>query len=72
MWILFVLASFFIPLVMFNMIIAIMTDTFERVTNEMIVADGKELNLLILEQEEFMVWKRKKNVEEKWLHLHWA
>lgn len=49
MWVLFVIASFFIPLVMFNMIIAIMADTFERVTNEMIVADGKELNLLILE-----------------------
>ena len=49
MWVLFVIATIFIPLIMFNMIIAIMGDTFEKVTNSMIEADGNELNSIILE-----------------------
>ena len=48
-WILFVFSSIFMPLVMLNMLIAIMSDTYERVSSGMIEADGKELNSLILE-----------------------
>lgn len=48
-WILFVVATVFIPLIMFNMLIAIMSDTFERVSNSMESTDGRELNSLILE-----------------------
>ena len=49
MWVLFVVSAIFMPLVMLNMLIAIMSDTYERVTSGMIEADGKELNSLILE-----------------------
>ena len=59
-WVLFIIASIFIPLVMFNMIIAIMSDTFERVTTGMVEADGNELNTLILEQESIMFWAKDK------------
>lgn len=57
-WILYVVATIFIPLIMFNMIIAIMSDTFERVTTTMIEADGNELNSLVLEQENLYFWVR--------------
>jgi hypothetical protein len=49
LWILFTLASIVMPLIMLNLLIAIMSDTFERVTTGMVEADGKELNSLILE-----------------------
>ena len=68
-WVLFYVASVMIPLVMFNMIIAIMTDTYERVTNGMMEADGRELNSLILEQEELMIFTKDKGVAS---HLHWV
>jgi len=48
-WLLFALATVIMPLLMLNMLIAIMSDTYERVTNGMVEADGKELNSLILE-----------------------
>ena len=57
------------PLVMLNMIIAIMSDTYERVTTGMDVADGKELNSLILEQESLMFWAKD---DKQSTHLHWA
>lgn len=44
---------------MFNLLIAIMSATFGRVTSNMDIADGKELNSLILEQEYGMFWNRK-------------
>lgn len=31
-WVFFIMATIFIPLTMFNMIIAIMSDTYEKVT----------------------------------------
>lgn len=48
-WILFFLSSIFIPIIMLNLLIAIMSDTFARVSDSMIEADGKELNRMILE-----------------------
>jgi len=68
-WALFILATCAMPLIMLNLLIAIMSDTYERVTNNMEEADGKELNSLILEQERQMFWNR--NVDEK-THIHWA
>lgn len=49
LWIMFVFSSFLITLIMLNMLIAIMSDTFERVSTNKIEADGRELNSLILE-----------------------
>ena len=69
LWILFAIASIGMPLIMLNMLIAIMSDTYERVTTGMVEADGKELNALILEQEQIMFWNR--NIEAK-DHLQWV
>ena len=69
MWILFVIASIFMPLVMLNLLIAIMSDTYERVSNTMTEADGNELNELILEQEKMLFWNRGKYETS---FLHWA
>ena len=55
---LFIVASIFMPLIMLNLLIAIMSDTFARVNSTMVEADGKELNDLILEQENLMVWNK--------------
>ena len=68
-WALFIVSSIFMPLVMLNLIIAIMSDTYERVTSGMVEADGKELNSLILEQESLMFYARDEQVSN---HLHWA
>ena len=48
-WILFIIASFLMPLVMLNMLIAIMSDTYSRVMSEIVPSDFMELNEMILE-----------------------
>lgn len=58
--ILFTFAVVLIPLIMLNMLIAIMSDTFERVSSTRTETDGRELNLLILEQESLMFWVKDK------------
>jgi len=57
----FVLASIFNALVLLNMIIAIMGDTYDRVTDMMEIADQKEFATLILETETLLFWIRNKN-----------
>ena len=51
-WFLFLIASTLLPLVMLNMLIAIMSDTYARVMADIIPSDFFELNQMILEQEE--------------------
>ena len=46
-----------------------MGDTFERVSSNMVEADGNELNSLILENESIMVWVRDQKISR---HLHWV
>jgi hypothetical protein len=48
-WILFIIASILMTLIMLNMLIAIMSDTYARVMGEIIPSDFKELNNMILE-----------------------
>jgi hypothetical protein len=48
-WILFVISSTFLPLVMLNMLIAIMSDTYARVMGEVVPSDFFELTKMILE-----------------------
>mmetsp|Transcript_741 Transcript_741/g.416 ORF Transcript_741/g.416 Transcript_741/m.416 type:complete len:117 (+) Transcript_741:19-369(+) len=57
-WIVFVLATLFMPLIMLNLLIAIMSDTYEKVASDMIEADARELNELILEHESFLIWNK--------------
>ncbi len=65
----FTIASIFMPLIMLNLLIAIMGDTFERVNSTMVEADGRELNSMILEQENIMYWNRSSRIRQ---NLHWG
>ena len=47
-YILYVLASKFMTIVMLNLVIAIMGDTYSRVMTEIPETDGQQLNKLIL------------------------
>lgn len=57
-WILFIISSVLLPLIMLNMLIAIMSDTYARVMAEIVPSDFSELNDMILEQEEVLLWRR--------------
>jgi len=57
-WFMFVLGSCFIPLVLFNLIIAIMGDTYDRVQTSAKCVDLKEQANLILEAEQLLYWRR--------------
>ena len=56
-WILFIISSTLMSLIMLNMLIAIMSDTYARVMSEIIPSDFNELNSMILEQEQMLFWK---------------
>jgi len=47
-YVLYVLASIFMTIVMLNLVIAIMGDTYSRVMTEIPETDGQQLNKLIL------------------------
>ena len=67
-WIFFLLSTVLMPLVMMNLLIAIISDTFERVYTSKVPSDYKEKTALILEVENLMFWRR--NVKEKvFLHV---
>ena len=57
-WALFVIATIFLPLMLLNLLIAIVSDTFDRVYQNRVASDYKELAKLVLEQEYLMFWKR--------------
>ena len=67
-WFFFFLATVINPLIMLNLLISIMGDTFARVQEGIEVADRKELTEMILEVEYLMFWKRNSNNKE-YLHL---
>ena len=51
-FIIFVIFSFFIPLVLMNMLIAIMSNTYARVQSNSAAADARQLAEMIQEMEE--------------------
>ena len=60
-WILFIIVSIINPVIMLNLLISIMGDTYGRVKEGKIVADARELASMILEVEGVMGWKRELN-----------
>jgi hypothetical protein len=48
----------FLPLIMLNMLIAIMSDTYARVMSEIVPSDFFELNQMIVEVEKLYFWRR--------------
>lgn len=57
-WSVFAISTITIPLVMFNLLITIMGDTYDRVQANLEVADSKELASLILDVESVLFWRR--------------
>ena len=68
-WILFILGTILLQLVMLNLVIAIMSDTFARVMSEIEISDGMELNNLIIESEKLKIRNRNKKARHV---LHWV
>jgi hypothetical protein len=57
-FVLYGLSTIFMTIVMLNLVIAIMGDTYSRVMTEIPETDGRQLNQLILNQESLFLWKR--------------
>ena len=68
-WFLFVLASVLLQIVMLNLLIAILSDTYERVIHENEETDGIALNELILDVESLRLNNRTKSQKS---FLHWV
>lgn len=60
-WIIFFLASIMNPIILLNMLIAIMSDTYDRVQEDQVVADCKEMAGMIMQVESMMFWRRNFN-----------
>ena len=60
-WFLFIVVSIINPIIMLNLLISIMGDTFQRVKASKDVADARELAGMILEIEGIMGWRRSQN-----------
>lgn len=59
-WVVFVMATCLNPLILMNMLIALMGDTYSRVKEKADVADLREMALFIFEFESILVWRREK------------
>lgn len=68
-WLVFVMATVLLSLIMLNLLIAIMSDTFERVMAQVEESDGLELNDLILDAESIQFRNRNKGEHT---YLHWV
>lgn len=66
-WMLFFMATVLLQLVMLNLLIAIMSDTYAKVMSEIEISNGLELNNLIIEAESLKFFNRK-NVSKNVLH----
>ena len=60
-WIIFFLATMLNPLIMLNLLISIMGDTYGVVQESSIIANFQELTEMIIEIEKLMFWKKRLN-----------
>ena len=67
--VLFVFEAFFMNIILLNLIIALMSDTYENVMTNIIELDGRQLNTMIIECENFLFWKRNSGTTK---HLFWV
>ncbi|OMJ69060.1 hypothetical protein SteCoe_33313 [Stentor coeruleus] len=68
MYFAFVLHAILNPILMLNLLISVMSNTFERVNSQVEVADSKELAKMILEAELVYAWNRD-NIEKEYLYM---
>ena len=66
-WFYFLIFTLLIPLVFFNLLIAIISDTFDRVYSNKISSDYREKASLILEVEYMIFWRR---ATSQWQYLY--
>ncbi|CAG9316750.1 unnamed protein product [Blepharisma stoltei] len=59
-WVIFIIASIIEPIILLNVLISIMGNTYERVQEGFEVADNYELTDMILEVENLLLWNRRK------------
>ena len=52
------ISTFIFQVVLINLVVALMSDTYENCINSIDEKNNKELNLLILQLESFMFWNR--------------
>ena len=64
----FLLGVILVPIVMLNLLVSVIGDTFDNVQQEQYVANYKELAELCLEVEEMMIWNRDA-YDEKYLYV---
>ena len=57
-WILFFIITIINPVIMLNLLISIMGDTYGRVKEGKVIADSRELSEMILEVETLMYWNK--------------
>lgn len=60
-WGLFIFSLFLNPLVMMNLLIATMGDTYSRIQSSLVISNYKEIASLILEASDLLFWKKKIN-----------
>ena len=56
---LFLVSTGVLTLILMNLIIAIMSDTYEKVMTSIVDSDNRQLNKMILQYEKILLWKRK-------------
>lgn len=67
-WLFYVLITLFNFIIMLNLLISILSDTYNRVKEQEIIADGQELASMILEVELMLFWRSDMN-EKEYIHL---
>ena len=55
---LFIVSSMFLSVILLNIVIAIMSDTYERVMTNIVENDARQQNAIVLKKEATMFWKR--------------
>lgn len=68
--VIFVVATAILPMILLNLVIAIMSDTYEKVITSIDESDNKQKNSIILQFENYMVWRRFMS-DDKPKHLFW-
>ena len=68
--IIFVVATAILPMILLNLVIAIMSDTYEKVITSIDESDNKQKNSIILQFENYMFLKRFIS-DDKPKHLFW-
>ena len=67
-WLYFLFVTILNPIVMLNLLISIMGNTFDRVQGESIIADLLELSCIIKEVELLLFWRRK-IINKSYIHI---